>query len=95
MPNHKELAQRALNKPDARKSLDLYNEAVAVAKETEEWKVRMIELKRCPFCGGKATIDNNGSTVWWVECNNDCQIQPGTPVFSKPSKAIEAWNRRV
>ena len=63
---------------------------------TEDWKVEMVELLPCPFCGGKATMGNSGSTVWFIECYGaDCKIKPDTPVFRSPSLAIEAWNGRV
>ncbi len=56
---------------------------------------QLAEMLPCPFCGGKATVDNNGSDVWWVECCNDCEIRPESRGFRSPFEAIEAWNRRV
>ena len=57
-----------------------------------------IELKPCPFCGGKGDcnntgqMDTNGKGVWWVEC-----LSCGANIEGKENTqeaAIEAWNRR-
>jgi len=45
MTDYKELAQQALNEPDARKSLDLYNEAVVAAREAGEWEAFKKEME--------------------------------------------------
>lgn len=65
----------------------------------------MEELKRCPFCGGKAkiyatttmTYPNHGKHFCYCEkCNASSKSfsdfeNDGSSVF----KAIEAWNRRA
>lgn len=55
-----------------------------------------IELKPCPFCGGKAVI-KYGSEGYcsWIFCE-DCYATSAA-CFPPESveKAIEAWNRRV
>lgn len=54
------------------------------------------ELKPCPFCGGKATYDTNGST-YWVICR-ECGAKSRITCFdgNKGRRAVsEAWNRRV
>jgi Lar family restriction alleviation protein len=60
----------------------------------------MSDLKPCPFCGGKAVV-NEGQTPWlrtFVECF-DCHVC--TCVYYKKDgksptyRAIAAWNRRV
>ena len=57
---------------------------------------QLAEMLPCPFCGGKATLGNSGSTVWFIDCYGaDCKIKPETSVFKSPFGAIEAWNRRV
>lgn len=49
------------------------------------------ELKRCPFCGGKAQHIADGGDHW-VECK-DCKT---TSKFYHPeAEAIDAWNRRA
>jgi len=58
------------------------------------------ELKRCPFCRGKAELVRNVSNNWkwyFVICNNDkCKITLSTaPHFKRKSEAIAAWNRRA
>lgn len=50
----------------------------------------MDELKSCPFCGGKAEIDE--SLYTFVRCEN-CKAESG--VFLHKYEAIRAWNRRV
>lgn len=71
----------------------------------------MAELKKCPFCGGEATLKMEckcdiGWTIW-CECTKCCAKASGyCPNLSKEDKAldnidackksaIEAWNRRV
>lgn len=67
-----------------------------------------IELRPCPFCGGKATIQFSGRSFvytgkngeagdiglfYTVECNNKfCGCQIG--VYEDPMMAVEAWNAR-
>lgn len=53
-----------------------------------------IELKPCPFCGGKAKKCSNiykGIRLYSVICMSCCC---GTTDFGYINKAIEAWNRR-
>lgn len=71
----------------------------------------MAELKKCPFCGGEATLKMEckrdiGWTIW-CECTKCCAKASGyCPNLRKEDKAldnidackksaIEAWNRRV
>ena len=63
------------------------------------------ELKPCPFCGGEATpvYCENGSSYTsnvlivskrgTVKCKK-CEIRLPR-IYSRVSKAIEAWNRRA
>lgn len=65
----------------------------------------MTELKPCPFCGGEATPlycehgDRYTSNIYYpskrgtIKCKS-CEITLPR-VYSKVSKAVEAWNRRV
>lgn len=50
----------------------------------------MEDLKKCPFCGGKAEIV--GYKIFWVICK-ECTAE--TKSFDTREEAIEAWNRRV
>lgn len=50
------------------------------------------ELKKCPFCGGKASIRQDYLELWLVQCD-DCGI--GTLSYVKKEYANEAWNRRA
>lgn len=47
------------------------------------------ELKRCPFCGGRAVID--GGAYYWIYCT-DCKAET-RGVHSK-SLAVSLWNNR-
>ena len=57
----------------------------------------MAELKPCPFCGGKATIEfGNGINKYWICCNNEkCRIQPLTDAHINKGVVVREWNRRV
>lgn len=56
----------------------------------------MAELKKCPFCGGKAEIrrDSETETFFVVICTN-CPTTVGRSWFDKKQEAINAWNRRA
>lgn len=49
------------------------------------------ELKRCPFCGGKASMNLNGN-FYWIACLKCLAEVEGS--YSK-IESIERWNRRV
>lgn len=54
------------------------------------------QLKPCPFCGGKARIENRFNW-WWVACSNGrnkCKVDCHTIQFDSPDKAAEVWNKR-
>jgi Lar family restriction alleviation protein len=58
----------------------------------------MTELKPCPFCGGKASYDNDVGNndeyfVEWVECQ-ECGIQTPRRRWSNES-LTSFWNRRT
>lgn len=50
-----------------------------------------IEMKQCPFCGGKAEMTYNGHGLFWVECGG-CHCSGR--LSDTEQKAIEVWNRR-
>lgn len=52
----------------------------------------MVELKPCPFCGGKAKAYHYVFTGWIIDCECGVSFFPHT---AEREKAIEAWNRRV
>lgn len=61
----------------------------------------MEKLKPCPFCGGKAFIENGYvgiDKVVFVECD-ECKVRmPNVYVratYCANDKAAEVWNRRV
>ena len=54
----------------------------------------MEELRKCPFCGGEAEINDRGffTTETFVECM-EC-LARGEEFYTE-AEAIAAWNRRV
>lgn len=57
-----------------------------------------VELKPCPFCGGKAELIRwsiwEGSEITdFVQCT-ECTAD-GKHFHDEPDKAIAAWNRRT
>ena len=53
-----------------------------------------VELKRCPFCGGKPKLIQYGD-YWCIECSNvDCFMRPDTILGDKES-VIRQWQRRA
>jgi Lar family restriction alleviation protein len=49
-----------------------------------------IELKPCPFCGGKAIVTNWGMWRGWC---TECKATASDHLTEK--EAIEAWNKRT
>lgn len=57
-----------------------------------------MELKPCPFCGGKAEIEYKRNLLTWiVQCsNNSCPASYMIGAdFETEEATIEAWNRRA
>lgn len=55
----------------------------------------MVDLKRCPFCGGEPTVDRellSGHWVYQVRCQ---ECYGSGPRINVKAKAIEAWNNRA
>lgn len=57
-----------------------------------------MELKPCPFCGGKASLYKENGEVW-IECEN-CHcgtafVNGASSIEVKMSAVIKDWNRRV
>ena len=58
----------------------------------------MNKLKPCPFCGGEATLIDDGFGRYFVECSMSdgiCKVIPRTWSYDTKEEAIEAWNRRA
>lgn len=52
------------------------------------------ELKKCPFCGGNASLTRSTLGMFTVDCCNEgCLVGP--LVYDKDEIAIAAWNRRA
>lgn len=49
------------------------------------------EVKKCPFCGGKARHCADMSDHWFKCSSCDCI----GPTFKSEDKALAAWNRRA
>lgn len=63
--------------------------------------MKNIELKSCPFCGGKAELSSerfDGKDTSYVACTR-CASRGEfffvSPKYASAERAIEAWNRRV
>ena len=58
-----------------------------------------MELKRCPFCGGKAEVLKVNYDRYRIITCNLCRIKFGiltrSGAFHTEQEAIEAWNRRA
>ena len=56
----------------------------------------MEQLKKCPFCGGKAEMMNGAALFapddYWVRCK-DCEAE--TDVYGTTVEAADAWNMRA
>ena len=64
-------------------------------------KKKMDELKKCPFCGGKAAVFvHNGVKVLCLTCGAqtdshvDFMMRPGHS-SNAVQHVVDAWNRRV
>lgn len=56
-----------------------------------------VELKPCPFCGGKASIyvsPFSGRVTAWCT-NKGCGVNPFTCYTKEIDKAVSYWNRRI
>lgn len=55
-------------------------------------------LKKCPFCGGEATVAYlEKEDVWYVDCAlefHECPCIPSTWHYPTKEQAIRAWNTR-
>jgi Lar family restriction alleviation protein len=52
----------------------------------------MIELKKCPFCGGEAELVDCGKNEWFVRCKKGCVEGK---LYRQKCDAKNAWNRRA
>ena len=56
----------------------------------------MAELKKCPFCGGKADTYSSIRGFWSVDCeSNECITHTMVTNYDTREEAIEAWNNRA
>ena len=57
----------------------------------------MAELKKCPFCGGEATVKrhHNRYSDWWLVSCSKCGISQTGNAHEFSFEAIEAWNNRA
>jgi Lar family restriction alleviation protein len=58
---------------------------------------KKVELKPCPFCGGKSIITkhHNRFCEWWIVSCPKCHISQIGSEYEFSFEAIEAWNRRA
>ena len=60
----------------------------------------MIELKNCPFCGGKAKLEHGfcgdmTSYVFCSECHARVEAVRFAGEYAEDQKVAERWNRRI
>jgi len=53
-------------------------------------------LLPCPFCGGKAVIEDHCDNGWYVGCTNTdgCDFTPSA-WYDPGCFAVDQWNRRL
>lgn len=57
--------------------------------------MKIPKLKRCPFCGGKATLAKCLG-AYTVEClKGHCVVDVRTIEYATASAAADAWNERA
>jgi Lar family restriction alleviation protein len=62
-------------------------------KEVKVVGVPFIEIKDCPFCGGKASVKTfKKEAKYFINCN-DCKCT--TDIQDTIYEAIQIWNRRA
>lgn len=67
----------------------------------EKGKKNMDELKKCPFCGGKAAVVvNDGVKVMCITCGAQTAsyIDSVTVIdhgYNSVQRVVDAWNRRA
>ena len=56
---------------------------------------KLVELKPCPFCGGKAVRQDFGVHGYVVKCDNvACNLFVETYKYDRQCDATRAWNKR-
>lgn len=55
----------------------------------------MAELKPCPFCGGKAEVNEDSGYFGVCCCDTSCIAHDIEPLYDDEHYASKAWNRRV
>lgn len=58
---------------------------------------KLVELKRCPFCGCEATRKyNEFSKLHYICCDNvNCLVTVRSHGYQRQCDATKAWNKRV
>ena len=61
--------------------------------------MKALDLKPCPFCGGKASVFRvileDGTPRYEVDCENiDCEISACTSLHATRQEAADVWNKR-
>ena len=54
----------------------------------------MENLKPCPFCGGKASLETEDGIYFYVICD-ECSADAGSVMCYDKEEAITAWNNRT
>ena len=60
-------------------------------KERKDVDAMTENLKRCPFCGGEASLVDGSDSGVFAGCSNCCSC---TEFFKTKNEALKAWNSR-
>ena len=70
---------------------------LAIKEANKRKKANKIELKTCPFCGGRAEVIKACNDKFVARCALEfdyCLVRPNTVLLDTENEAAEAWNER-
>jgi hypothetical protein len=67
--------------------------------DKKERRIKMANLKKCPFCGEDADLVElrmTHTSLWDVTCTGpDCKVGPNVGASDDMQEVIDAWNKRA